>query len=191
MARRKTDHLPTSVSEDELAQIRRLHAAGISRNDIARTLGRSGSTVSRVCAVLGLNFDRSRVAAATLARTTDAKARRTDLMHKLIDDAERLRGELFTPTTIHSFGGKDHTYNSRDVRQPLFKDQRDIMGAISMAVNASLRIDDHDADSGAEAGRSMLGALAAGLQVAYDQAQNLEGDDAPADDADNDVADAG
>lgn len=191
MARRKTDHLPTSVSEDELAQIRRLHAAGISRNDIARTLGRSGSTVSRVCAVLGLNFDRSRVAAATLARTTDAKARRTDLMHKLIDDAERLRGELFTPTTIHSFGGKDHTYNSRDVSQPLFKDQRDIMGAISMAVNASLRIDDHDADSGAEAGRSMLGALAAGLQVAYDQVQNLEGDDTPVDDADDDVADAG
>lgn len=167
------------LSDKERDQIRRLHDAGKCRNEIAKLLGRSGSTISKAAAKMGLSFDREMVKAATAAKVADAKARRAELMHELLDDAERLRQQLFAPTTLHSFGGKDHTYNSKDVEQPTFQDQHKIMMAVSSAVTSSLRIDDHDTDTGADGAKSMLGALAAGLKVAYDQLPDEEqaGDD--------------
>jgi hypothetical protein len=95
-------------------------------------------------------------------------------VHALLDDAERLRQQLFTPTRIHSFGGKGHTYASRDVPQPLFRDQRDIMLSVSTAITASPRIDDHD--TGAEGARSMVGSLFDALRGAFDQMQDTNDD---------------
>lgn len=135
------------ITDEERHRVRELHAAGLNRNAIAKELGRSGSTISKIAERLGLSFDRTAVKAATEARVADAKARRAQLMNELLDDAERLRSQLFAPTTIHSFGGKDHTYNSRSVDQPLFKDQRDIMQATNTAITASLRLDLHDTDN--------------------------------------------
>jgi hypothetical protein len=165
------------ITDDDRRRVRSLHAAGRNRNQIAKELSRSGSTVSKIAAEFGLSFDRDAVKAATVARVADAKARRAELMHALLDDAQRLRQQLFAPTTIHSFGGKDNTYASRDVNQPLFKDQRDIMQATNTAITASLRIDDHDTDTGADGAKSMIGALFAGLQGAYDQLQDQADDD--------------
>lgn len=151
------------ITDEERGRVRDLHTAGRNRNQIARELGRSGSTISKIAADLGLSFDRTTVKAATEARVADAKARRAQLMHELLDDAERLRSQLFAPTTIHSFGGKDHTYNSRSVDQPLFRDQRDIMQATNTAIAASLRLDLHDADNqGLAAVDAWLRAIAGG-----------------------------
>lgn len=135
------------VTDEDRQRVAELHAEGLNRNAIAREIGRSGSTVSKIAVELGLSFDRTAVKAATEARVADAKARRAALMNELLDDAEKLRQQLFAPTTIHSFGGKDHTYNSRSVDQPLFKDQRDIVQAVNTAISASLRLDLHDADN--------------------------------------------
>lgn len=169
--------IPNPVTDEDREQVRALHAAGLGRNEIAREIGRSGETVSKIAKALGLSFERGpEVAAATAAKVADAKARRAQLMHELLDDAERLRVQLFAPTTIHSFGGKENTYNSKDVDQPLFRDQRDIIQSVSTAITASIRLDQHDADTGADGAKSMLGALAAGLQVAYDQLQQDEGE---------------
>ncbi|WP_460393983.1 helix-turn-helix domain-containing protein [Actinophytocola sediminis] len=168
------------ITDEDRRRVRSLHAAGRNRNQIAKELGRSGSTVSKIAAELGLSFNREAAKAATEARVADAKARRADLMHALLDDAERLRCQLFAPTTIHSFGGKDNTYASRDVTQPLFRDQRDIMQSVSTAITSSLRIDDHDTDSGAEGAKSMIGTLFGALQGAYDQMQDTP-DDGPED----------
>lgn len=66
--------------------------------------------VSKIAKELGLSFNREATAAATEAKVIDAKARRAQLMHDLLDDAERLRQQLFALATLHSFGGKDHTY---------------------------------------------------------------------------------
>lgn len=164
------------ITEEDRRRVRALHAAGRNRNQIAKEIGRSGSTVSKIAAELGLSFDRDAVKAATEARVADAKARRAELMHALLDDAEKLRRQLFSPTVIHSFGGKDNTYASRDVPQPLFRDQRDIMQSVSTAITASLRIDDHDTDTGTEGAQSMVGSLFDALRGAYDQMQDTDGD---------------
>lgn len=158
------------ITDADRERVRELHAEGLARNAIAAKMGRSQAAVSKIAKALGLDFDRSRTAAATEAKVLDARARRAQLMHDLLDDANRLRRQLWEPTTIYSFGGKDNTYNSKPVDRPPFKDQRDIMGAASLAITASLRLDEHDT-AGAEGAKSMLGALATGLQVAYDQLQ--------------------
>jgi hypothetical protein len=170
-------------TDDDTLRLRELHAQGMSRNDIAREMDRSGSTISRHAAAAGLSFERGpEVEAATAAKIADAKARRAQMMLDLLDDADKLRLQLFAATTIHSFGGKDHTYNSKHVDQPLFKDQRDIMGAVSLALNASMRLDHHDTDGGAEGARSMVSQLFGALKTVADQLD----DEGVADDAAHD-----
>lgn len=145
----------------------------MSRNDIARDMERSGSTISRHAAAENLSFERGpEVEAATAAKVADAKARRAQMMLNLLDDADKLRLQLWEPTTLHSFGGKDHTYNSKRVDQPLFRDQRDIMGAVSVALTASMRLDLHDGDPGVDDAKSMLRSLSDGLRAAYDAMQD-------------------
>jgi IS30 family transposase len=65
------------IRERDREAVRRLHAEGKSRNQIARELGRGAATVSKNAAAEGLIFSGgARVAAATAALRADAAARR-------------------------------------------------------------------------------------------------------------------
>ncbi|MEU5427854.1 helix-turn-helix domain-containing protein [Streptomyces olivoreticuli] len=69
--------MATPITNTDREQVRRLHAEGRPRNEIARTISRSASTVSKIACGLGLEFSGgARVAAATEARRADAAARR-------------------------------------------------------------------------------------------------------------------
>jgi IS30 family transposase len=98
---------PDPVSEDELAEIRRLHAEGKGRNEIARTIGRSLRTISVHAGRMGLTFDRTATEAATEARKADLAERRAILAEALQGDAERLTEQLWEPAVVFNFGGKD------------------------------------------------------------------------------------
>ncbi|WP_051741079.1 helix-turn-helix domain-containing protein [Streptomyces xylophagus] len=77
---------PITVRDREA--VRTLHAEGKSRNEIARTIGRSAATVSKIAREEGLAFSGgARVAAATEARTADAAARRELLANEALDGA--------------------------------------------------------------------------------------------------------
>ncbi len=166
------------LSDDERARIRELHAAGKSRNDIARDLGRSSSTITRAARELGLTFDRAATRAATAAKVADAKAKRAALSLALLDDAERLRAQLFTPSVLHSFGGADHTYKSVTVERPPAREQREIMQATSTAISASLRLDTHDSGTNAEHVGSLLGSLFDSMRARHgDEQDQAAGDD--------------
>ncbi|WP_221761289.1 helix-turn-helix domain-containing protein [Kibdelosporangium aridum] len=65
------------ITDADHDRVRELHAEGKTRNDIARAIGRSPSTVTGIARKLGLTFDRSATAAATHARQIDNRARRT------------------------------------------------------------------------------------------------------------------
>lgn len=76
------------ITDRDREQVRRLHAAGKSRNAIAREIKRSASTVSKIAEALGLTFaGGARVAAATEARRADAAARRELLADEALDGA--------------------------------------------------------------------------------------------------------
>ncbi|MCM2420296.1 helix-turn-helix domain-containing protein [Streptomyces sp. RKAG293] len=156
------------ITDAERTRVRALHAAGRARNDIARELGRSGSTVSKIAREEGLSFARGpEVVAATDARRLDLAARRQQLAEALHEDAERLRAQLWAPCTIGAFGGKDNEWAQVDLDRPPFADQRQILAATSIAVDKSLKLAPSEGGEGAEDVRSMLGTLGEVLADAF------------------------
>lgn len=150
------------ITDADRDRVRELHAQGLTRNAIAREIGRAQSTVSAIAKDLGLDFDRSRTEAGTKARQADATARRAQLALDLLADAERLRARLWEPATLHSFGGKDNTYNAVQVPEPPYRDKRDIAHTVHLLVDKHIRLIEVDSDQHGLAAvdawlRSMLG----------------------------------
>ncbi|APD18585.1 helix-turn-helix DNA binding protein [Streptomyces phage Picard] len=167
------------ITDADRRQVRELHAAGKSRNDIAREISRSPSTVSKIAAAFDppLSFDRAeQVEAATRVRTADLAARRAALALDLQDDAERLRAQLWEGTTHGEFAGRDGEWHETYLERPRFPDQRAIVAAVQTAVGTSLRL--APAEGGDDAGqvRSMLGALGEALTQAANDDQALDDD---------------
>lgn len=155
-----------AIADTERDEILRRHAEGESRNSIARNVGRSGATVTKVVRAAGLSFERApEIAAATTARTIDLAARRTQLALDLQADAERLRKQLWEPAKVFSFGGKENTYEQVIHDEPPFPDKRAIMAAVATAVDRSLKLEPPKDEDGNEAIGSLLGSLFDRLQA--------------------------
>ncbi|WP_293785020.1 helix-turn-helix domain-containing protein [uncultured Aeromicrobium sp.] len=166
------------ISDETRERILALHAEGRTRNDIARDVGVSGSTVTKVVKAAGRSFDRAATKAATEARKVDLAERRARLRAKYLQRAEELLDQMDKPHLVFNFGGKDNTYEERTLDRPPVKDIRDLMQAASTATNAELRIAAAESDTNAEAARSVLVGLANALGVHGPDSQ--PGDDAPA-----------
>lgn len=102
-----------------------------------------------------------RTRAATEARTADLQARRQELKALLIDDAHRLREQLWKPARLVNFGGKDNTLNETKLDEPLFADKKNIMSAVGIAVDRVVKLETVDADGGADEAVSLLDRIAA------------------------------
>lgn len=165
------------VTQADYDAVKALHAEGLSRNAIGTQLGRSGRTVSRIAAELGLSFERAgATAAATEAKRMDAAARRAKLQVDALEAADKLLGQMFQPARVFNFGGKENDYNERQHDEPPFADKRAIATAIQALAATALRMAEFDraAATGVESGKTMLGQLAAGLGDAYAQLQLAE-----------------
>lgn len=135
----------TPYTDAEREAVRSRHAAGMGRNAIARETKIHQRKVSAIAAELGLTFVRSpHVQAAVEAKVIDAKARRAALALALLDDAERMRQQLFAKTVTFNIGGKDNVYTEHPIPQPTFRDQQSIMAAIGLAVDRAVKLDLYD-----------------------------------------------
>ncbi|MFF8095698.1 helix-turn-helix domain-containing protein [Streptomyces sp. NPDC016675] len=178
------------ITAKDRAAVKRLHADGKSRNDIARALKRSPSTVSKIANAFDppLKFDRApQVEAATAVRKADLAARRAQFAERLQDIAEREADKLSTPTLYWEWGGKDHKYAEKTAPEPIPADRRSIMSIIATAVDRSMKLVPPRDDAGAES-RSVVGDLIAGLAADYAARHGgpppePEEPEAPADDA--------
>ena len=152
------------ITDADRERVRTLHAEGKTRNDIARAINRSPSTVTGIARALGLSFDRSATAAATHARQVDNRARRAAIVARLYFRAEHVLGRLeadrytFTATTVHGIETKvlDH------VPAP---DEKALASAMSTHLGAAARLEQVDADKGTDGVKSMLGGLAVALGI--------------------------
>lgn len=171
------------LSDEERDQVRVLYAEGCGRNEISRRTGIHQRRVSAIAAELGLTFRRAaHTAVATEIKKEDARARRAALAISLLEDAERLRQQLFAACTAYNFGGKDNTFAQVKLSEPSFRDKNYLMGAIGLAVDRAVRLDEYDKDTGLGDAKSMLSALAAGLDAAYRELEGQPSDgQAPAD----------
>lgn len=133
------------VGKADRDQVAALHTQGLSRNAIARQIGRSGRTVSRLAAELGLSFERSGgIVAATEARKTDAADRRSRIQVDSLAAAERLLGQMFAPAKVYNFGGKENDYNERQHEEPPFRDKQAIANAIQALSQTALKLAEYD-----------------------------------------------
>jgi hypothetical protein len=154
------------VQPEERERVRQLHAEGRSRNEIARELGRGVATVTRIAQASGLKFDREQTKAATTAAVADNKAIRTATSRRFLDEANKALDRLSAEYLVHAFGGKDNDYNEHTLQLPPAGETRNLMTAAAVAFDKHLAADKHDADTGTEGARSVLGALGEALQVA-------------------------
>ncbi|NNJ04159.1 helix-turn-helix domain-containing protein [Streptomyces sp. PKU-MA01144] len=162
------------VTDQTRADIRRLHAEGCGRNEIARRLTRSPRTISVEAAAMGLTFDRTATEEATRARVADLAEKRAILADALTDDALRLSAQIWQPAVVFNFGGKDNTFEKRDVPEPPALDKKALMAAATAAAAQSLRLVPPQDDGGNEAAQSLVGQLMTGLAAVYRTQQATE-----------------
>lgn len=133
---------------DEDAVLRQLIPQGVSQSEIGRQLDRTRGSVANRAAKLGIKSDRTQTVAATQAKVIDAKARRAALELMLLEDAERLRSQIWEPHEYIDHGGKDYVRVSWTQNEPTPADKQRLMQAAVVAVDRSLKIATHDTDTG-------------------------------------------
>lgn len=166
------------ITDKDRAAVRRLHSEGKARNEIARTINRSPSTVSKIAANLDppLTFDRAvEVAVATQVRRADLAARRADLAIRLHDIAERELARMAERHLYFEWGGKDHTYAEKWQEEPTPADRRTMMATAGAALDRSLKLAPPRDEAG-EQSRSVIGRLMDGLARNYAERHASEAD---------------
>ncbi|SNR32946.1 hypothetical protein [Blastococcus mobilis] len=150
--------MPPPLDPAKRAAIADAIRAGGQRNAIAREHGVSPSTVTTIATQEGIDgaFDRTATKRATEARNADTSARRAELKSLLVEDAHRLRAQLWQPCTMHNFGGKDNTHNSIDLPQPTFEQQRNIMTSVGIAVQRVADLEKLDMGGGVEEAAGLI-----------------------------------
>ena len=128
------------VTDEERAEIIRLHREGVGRNEIGRRIGRAQRTISIVCAEEGLTFDASMTEEATRHRVAQLAALRAEAAMDLHIDALRLAQQMWEPGTVYNFGGKDNTFNDHDVEELSSADKKNLMAAAGIAIEKSLKL---------------------------------------------------
>lgn len=161
---------PRPWEPTETDTLRALHGDGLSLNAIAKRMSRSKDVVSRRAADLGLNWDRTRTAVATQAVILDAKARRAALQLALLEDAEKLRRELWLPVEYIDHGGKEFVEVRWTMPTPNYQDRLRIMQTVGLAVDKSLRLSDYDS-TGADEVRNLLVGIARQIGLSDDTDQ--------------------
>lgn len=105
---------------------------------------------------------------ATEARSVDLKARRQELAELLLEDAHKLRKQMWEPTTAFAFGGKDNVYEEHVIPEPTFGDKKNILGAVGIAVDRVIKLNAVDANQDTTAADSVVDRLIAGFGRAYE-----------------------
>lgn len=161
-------------TDEESDRLRELHADGRSLHSIAEEMGRSKRTISVWAGKLGLSFDRSATAKAAQAKHIDNKARRVALEERLLIEADKVIDQMWTPTLVFNFGGKDNTYEERELERPTFGNQKDIMQTAAIALREANKL--HELNSGADAAGAKS-TLAQMHDVLVDLAANASAED--------------
>lgn len=153
-----------SITNAHRDQIRALHAKGLSRNAIAKEVGLSTGSVTKVCRELSLSFDRSSTYLAVQARQIDLKDRRQTIVQQLYDRAQanidRLNGDGYK----HRVQLANDSFVVVDDAPPS-PDERNHASSINSYLSAAARLEAVDTDAASTSARSMLTKLGEALGI--------------------------
>ena len=166
MARR-----PWTTDDDDL--LREHVADGLSMAKTAPGDGPGLSTVEEHAKILKLSWARSATPEAIAATKADERARRSRYRAGLMDDLERLRAQLWAPTLVHRFGGRDNTFATATLDQPAIADQLRLVQAIGAGMATLERLEKMDADQGVSDAVSLIDGIADAIVKAAEYAALL------------------
>jgi hypothetical protein len=135
----------STLPDDVQARILDMCRAGRTRNDIARELGISAASVSGSCTAPASRSTERQVKAATAARTVDMRARRAEVAELLLEDAVRLRAQMWEPHEYIDHGGKDFDEARWTQDEPSPADKLKLMQAAVAALGRHMNLEQHDA----------------------------------------------
>lgn len=129
--------VPARISDATRQRIAELARSGESCASIARELGLSRSSVSTIARQMVSEqvFERSATKTATAARQTDIRASMASLAEKLTKTAHTLHDDLYRPSLVYAFGGRENDYNEHLLAQPDAKTRRELLTSIAIAVD--------------------------------------------------------
>jgi hypothetical protein len=136
----------TNFTQHELKQLHQLHQQGLSRNEIARQMHRSPSTIGTYAKREGLTFDRTLTKNATKARQADAAALRADLKLRLLREAREFMNDLHRPQLVYSFTQRGE-YVEHEMPKPPPADARNLMTSVGIALQRSIELEKVDQQS--------------------------------------------
>ena len=164
------------ITADEVEQIRRHHADGLSLNATAKALGRPVTTVRRAALKAGLSWDRSRTAAAVAAAAMDAAARRVAQQQRYLDLVDEIQQRMAAEYEHAQPAGSDGKVRRWKTARPPARDLADLMRAATAASGAELRLADYRSrDSHEDAGEIVL-AFDVAVRKAYAEHQQPAAD---------------
>lgn len=154
---------------DRDAEILKLHAQGLSRNEIRRRLGCGSGTVTKVVSAAGKTFDRSATHRAVADRRIDLAARRQQQTARLYDAMDLLLERINDPTPVTILRGEGGVESERTVSHLPARDAQQLMAAIKAGRSTAADLERVD-NPQARAAASLLTGLAEQLGVSDDPA---------------------
>jgi hypothetical protein len=106
-------------------------------------MDRSRSTVYRMSARLGLEWDRSQTQAAVAAKAVDTQAARKALEATLLGEAATTLTQLHQPVRYFGWGGKTRQPVEHTSPEPLPADKLRLMQTAGLAIDRALKLADH------------------------------------------------
>ena len=114
-----------------VADLRKTHGTPEgSVRSVAKRHGISEASTRRIGSAAGVSggeATRAKTENATVVAALTNAQRRERLAARFLDVAERALDRMESPALIFNFGGKDNTYNEREVERPPTADQRNLM----------------------------------------------------------------
>jgi AraC-like DNA-binding protein len=157
--------VPKALTAAKRKQILKLHAEGLSRNEIGRRAKVSPSSVSKICNEAGATFDRTKTKVASEAKRVDLADARMNLAHRLNAAALDMLDMLDKPFTVFNFGGKDNTFASEQLTTVPVEARRTIITSTAIVFDKISRIVEKD-NGGLENTVGVLDALSGNLAAA-------------------------
>ena len=165
---------PRPVTPQLRAQVAELHSGGMGRNAIAREVGVSTATVTKIAREAGLTFDREATAFATKVRLIELADARATLAKSFAVRAQELLDALDEPVTLGNFGGRDNTWNETLLDEPTIEGKRSLIQAAATAARAATELSKADtADVSRIAALGMLDLMHGALGGAIDALEQV------------------
>ena len=166
----------------ETRKLKQLYDQGLTLGKTAKAMNRPTSTIANRAQMAGLAWRRPETAEMLQTHTERVRALRKELELGLLDDAKRLRSQLFAPTTLYNFGGRDNTYAEHDAEQPPHADQQKLVQAVQALTQSSIKISEFAALESGDAAQSLMRQLGRhiGLGV-HEAAAEVANDEVPTD----------